>query len=287
MKCEVLDGQPIFVDTRCLSCNTEMGDDRPARALICRRATQFPETADRVWLLSRNGLSVFHKVCRAKACSSFLENPLLRPAPDPDVIFEDSIYHRGAMRFLSGTVVERPQPVRALTFFQDARSLQMKQFIKDESGLRSFCEYVDTWDALRCVGAWSGQEEIDAVHHYACLFAQETSKDSGVWMPYWFLDARLNGPNRVVYLIKGGESYQGAVMMDTLGYSTLAWVWLTPRLRRRVIFRGVWRGLESYHKCFKVLAPLSTSMRAFLRREDAEGIHEIVTETGCPSADKH
>jgi hypothetical protein len=280
MKCEVLDGQPIFVDTRCLNCNTEM-QDRPARALICRRATQFTENAERVWLFSRNGLSVFHKVCRAKVCSLFLDNPVLPPAPDhPEALFEDSIYHRGSMRFLSGAVTERPWPVRSLALFQDARSLQMKQFVKDESGLWGFCDYTDD-HGLRCVGAWSGQEEIDAVHHYACLFAQETSKDSGVWMPYWFRDARLNGTNRVAYLIKGAESYQGAVMMDTLGYHTLAWVWLTPRLRRGGIFSSiVWRQLEGYHKDFKVLAPLSKAMRSFLIAKDPHGTHEIVTETG-------
>jgi hypothetical protein len=280
MECELVDGTVTLLDTSCVCCNTRMRG-RPARAVILRRPTQFPETADRVWLLSRNSFSVVHKLCRARTCRGFLENPVLPPAPHRDALLEDSISHRRTMRFLAGTVIEKPWPVRQMRFFEDERSLQMQHFVKDTSKLRAFCEYVDERDQLRCVGAWSCQEEIDAAHHYACLFAQESYKESGIWMPYWFRDARLIGTNRVTYLVKGAESYHGAVMVDTLGYSTLAWVWLTPRLRRRGIFRLVWRSLENYHRGFKVLAPLSAAMRAFLRSEDAEGLHEIVTETEC------
>jgi hypothetical protein len=279
MTCEVIDGTTMLVDSSCVSCNTRM-EGRPARALILRRPTQFPETAERVWLLSRDSFSVAYKLCRAKACRSFLDNPKLPIPPHPEALFEDSVYHRGTMRFLTGPVIERPWPVRALSLFQDARSLQMQQFVKDDSGLRSFCEHVNDWDSLRCVGCWSRQEEIDAVHHYACLFAQETSSESGTWMPYWFRDARLIGTNRVAYLIKGAESYQGVVMMDTKQYSTLVWVWLTPSLRRRGIFKFVWKQLEHYHNNFKIMAPLSQTMRAFLNAEDPDGTHEIVTETG-------
>jgi hypothetical protein len=184
------------------------------------------------------------------------------------------------MRFLAGAVIERPWPVREFGVFSDKRSVQMRQFIKDESGLRAFLEYVNDRDGLRGVGCWSDQEEIDAVHHYACLFAQETSRESGTWMPYWFRDARLIGPSRVAYLIKGAESYQGAVMMDTLGYQTLAWVWLTPRLRSRGVFASIWRQLEHYHGNFKVLAPLSKAMQSFLMAKDPDGTHEVVAKTG-------
>jgi len=186
------------------------------------------------------------------------------------------------MRFVDGSVTERMLPVGAPMFFQDARSDQMKQFVRNETGLLKFCDYMDNRDGLRCVGFWSGQEEIDAVHHYACLFAQETWQTSGVWMPYWFRDARLNGAHRVAYLIKDGEVYRGAVMMDALGYHTLAWVWLTPKLRRQGIFAGVWRLLERSHPNFKVLAPLSKSMQSFLQHKDPNGSHEVVMRTGVP-----
>jgi hypothetical protein len=280
MDCEVIDGTVMLLDASCVSCNTQM-QGHAARAVITRRPTQFPETADRVWLLSRDSFSVIHKLCRAKTCRSFLENPVLPPALHPEALFEDSVYHRGTMRFLAGTVIERPWPIRERGFFSDERSAQMRQFIKDETRFREFLERVNDWDSLRCIGCWSGQEEIDAVHHYACLFAQETCKESAVWMPYWFRDARLIGTNRVAYLIKGAESYAGAVMMDTLGYQTLAWVWLTPRTRRRGVFASIWRQLERYHGNFKVLAPLSKAMQSFLSAKDPHGAHEIVIKTGC------
>jgi hypothetical protein len=84
----------------------------------------------------------------------------------------------------------------------------------------------------------------------------------------------------VAYLIKGAESFLGALMVDTLQHHTLAWVWITPRMRRLGIFRAIWQKLESYHRGFRVLAPLSAAMSAFFSREDTRGIHEIVTETG-------
>jgi hypothetical protein len=280
MTCEaVLDGTVMLVDGACVSCNAEMRG-RPARALILRRPTQFPETSERVWLLSRDSFSITHKLCRAKACRSFLDNPTLpTPPQNPEALFEDSIFYRGTARFLIGPVIERPWPLRQLSFFPDMRSSQMKRFLRDEPALRTFCECVDD-RGLRCVGCWSSQEEIDAVHHYACLFAQETSSESGTWMPYWFRDARLVGTNRVAYLVKGATSYEGAVVMDTVKYQTLAWVWLTPEVRRRGIFQFVWKELEHYHGNFKVLAPISKSMRAFLNAKDPNGTHEIVTETG-------
>jgi hypothetical protein len=162
------------------------------------------------------------------------------------MVCEDWVWHQGTMRFVDGSVTEKVLPVGAPMFFQDARSDQMKQFVRNETGLRKFCDYLDNRDGLRCVGSWSSQEEIDAVHHYACLFAQEVWQTSGVWMPYWFRDARLNGAHRVAYLIKGGEVYRGAVMVDALGYHTLAWVWLTPTLRRRgfsLMYGVCWRDL--------------------------------------------
>lgn len=270
-------GSLMVLGHSCVNCGTRIHG--VPRAVIVRRPTQLPETAERVWLMSRDGPSVAEPLCRAKTCASFLQDPKLPPARD-GVVFDDSIYHRGAMRFLGGPVIEIPWPIREMGFFSDERSAQMRQFNKGESLFREFLEYVNDWDSLRCVGCWSSQEEIDAVHHYACLFAQETSKDSGTWMPYWFRDARLIGPSRIAYLIKGAESYQGAVMMDTLGYKTLAWVWLTPRLRRRGVFASIWRQLEHYHGNFKVLAPLSKAMQSFLSTKDPDGAHEIVTETG-------
>jgi hypothetical protein len=101
-------------------------------------------------------------------------------------------------------------------------------------------------------------------------------------MPYWFRDARLIGPNRVAYLVKSADSYHGVVTMDTLQYSTLAWAWLSPQRRRQGIFTYVWRLLERYHPNFKVLAPLSRAMQSFLKHQDPNEMHEIVTETGGP-----
>jgi hypothetical protein len=232
----------------CVNCGAVVkGADR---AVVMRRPTLFPENAPQIWRISRDVPCAVHRLCRSKECASFLDS-LVLPSQD-GVDFEDSIYHRGVMRFIGGPVVERLWPIRKQTFFADARSWQMKRFCKVEHDLIDFCTRVDA-QGLRCVGAWSGQAEIDTVHLYACLFAQETSEASGVWMPYWYRDARLIGCDRVAYLIKGAESYQGAVMMDTQGCFTLAWVWLTPRLRRRGIFLDVWRKLEGYHPGFNVL----------------------------------
>jgi hypothetical protein len=199
------------------------------------------------------------------------------------MVCEAWVWHQGTVYFIDGSVTERMLPVGPPMFFQDARSHQMEQFVRNETGLRKFCDYLDNRDGLRCVGFWSSQEEIDAVHHYACLFAQEAWEASRVWMPYWFRDARLNGAHRVAYLIKDADRYRGAVMMDALGYHSLAWVWLTPKLRRRGIFANVWHLLERSHPNFKVLAPLSEAMQFFLKSEDPTGSHEVVLETGGPN----
>jgi len=183
------------------------------------------------------------------------------------------------MRFIGGPFGERPWPTRALTFFEDARSKQMRRFFREGSGLLEFYKSSDKF-VLRCVGPWSSQEDIDAVHHYACQFAQEAVAETGIWMPYWFRDARLIGSNRVAYLIKGAESYQGAVMMDTSGYHTLAWAWLTPKLRRRGVFSYVRELLEHYHPGFTILAPLSRAMETFLSHKDPRGMHPVVETTG-------
>lgn len=169
----------------------------------------------------------------------------------------------------------------AAVFFPDARSSQMKQFVRDEAGFRELCQAMDK-QGLRCVGFWSGQEEIDAVHHYAQLFAKDAVKECEIWMPYWYRDARLIGLHRLAYLIKGTETYLGAMVMDLLGYDTLTWVWLTPTQRRRGVFAGIWKQLEHCHPGFKVQAPLSSEMQSFLRRNDPDGTHEVVIETGVP-----
>jgi len=221
---------------------------------------------------------MFYRLCRAKRCADFLDHPRL-PKPLSGVVFEESVYHRGEMSFVDGPVIEQSLPTHEPTLCGDARSSQMKRYLRDESSLKNFCAATDK-RGLRCVGPWSAQDEIDAVYHYACLFAQETAQKTGVWVPYWYRDARLVGLGRVAYLIKGRERYHGAVMVDTTQHFTLAWVWLTPKWRRRGVFTRVWHQLERYHQGFKVLAPLSGPMQSFLTREDPNGLHEVVEETG-------
>jgi hypothetical protein len=265
----------VIVSHACLSCGSAVIGE--SRALFNRTVTLFPEGMPKVWLLSRNPPSVVFLLCRGKKCRDFLNDPKL-PPPQEGFSVVDSLYHRGEMGFLDGPLKETPWPIQKQTFFPDARSEQMKPFVA-ESKIRAYCEATDA-RGLRCVGPWSSAAEIEIVHHYALLFAQEESKETGVWTPYWYRDARLLGTSRVGYLIKGSESYQGALMMDTAQHNTLAWVWLTPRLRRRGIFRSIWPLLCGMHPDFKILAPLSRAMTKFLQKEDPHMKHEIVEETG-------
>lgn len=270
-----------LIDNHCISCNRSLPLGSEARACFMRRPTLLPENSPNVWRLSRTMPVTFHRLCRGKRCAPYIQKPTLPSFEGVD--FEDSIYHRGTARFLDGPLTDRPFPMRKQTFFAEPRSLEMRRFLSGEEDFQVYCGQVDA-EGLRCVGCWSPQSEIDAVYHYARLFAQENAKESGIWMPYWFRDARLIGPNRVAYLIKGATSFHGVAMMDTLQHATLSWVWLTPRLRGRGIFWHVWKKLEAYHAGFKVLAPLSPVMRAFLGRADETGAHEVVEETGVEAS---
>ena len=272
----------ITVAHGCVCCGRNILGE--PRAVFISIPIQFPEDAEHVEVLSRNGPTVYRGLCRAKSCAAFLSNPRL-PKPLNGVVFQESVYHRGRMCFLDGPVIERLWPSRTPMFFGDLRSLRMKRYLRDDSRLQSFCAAAES-RGLRCVGAWSGQDDIDAVYHYACLFSQETAQTLGVWVPYWYRDTRLIGSNRVAYLIKGAESYRGAVVMDTVKRSTLTWVWLTPSCRRRGVFTATWRQLEYCHPGFSVLAPLADSMRCFLKHEDPNGLHRVVEETGSDSGNK-
>lgn len=110
-----IDGVVVALGEICVSCGRPIKG--AARALITRVPMQYPETADRVWLLSRNVPAVFEKLCRAKRCVEFLRAPAL-PAGPEGVVFEDSIFHRKTARFVDGPVLERPWLIRPQFFFR-------------------------------------------------------------------------------------------------------------------------------------------------------------------------
>jgi hypothetical protein len=180
-------------------------------------------------------------------------------------------------QYLEPAPLVRPA-VGPLTLFQ-GRSASLISLCKDADGLRRYCDGTEQL-GLRTVCCFSSSEDILAVYDFGLLFGQE--QEPFIGQPHWHISPRLIGLNRVSYLVTDDSrsTYVGVVGFDTMGYSTLAWVWLHPSVRRRGILSRAWPHLEGMHSGFKVLLPLSNQMQGFLAKHDPTQRHELTEFTG-------
>ena len=158
------------------------------------------------------------------------------------------------------------------TWFE-GRTASLAGYVKDPSVLRGYCEHMERL-GLRMVSGFSSEADRQAVYHFGLMFGQDFPS---IGPPNVFVHPRLVGLTRIAYLVKNLDEteYVGSVSFETWGNNTLVWAWIRPDFRRRRILSHYWPIFESAHAKFRVLAPLSESMKSFLSRHEG---HEV-TET--------
>jgi hypothetical protein len=164
-----------------------------------------------------------------------------------------------------------PQPISPPTWFE-GRSASLAKHCKDISKFKAHCECMER-RGLRVVGGYSSEADRRAVYHFGLMFGQEAP-----WgPPNVFVHPRLVGVNTIAYLVNNqeGTEYVGAMSFERNRSNTLVWAWIRPEFRRQGILSHYWPTFESAHPNFRVLTPLSESMKSFLSRHEG---HEV-TET--------
>lgn len=256
----------IGKNATCIACGKKWRRENRGSGILSTTFTDEPG----------NGLHIFPgrpRIIFDHLCGACIEvpdkNELLRFVPVSEGQPITVLATRDSTFFL-GKIALAPQPIRPPTWFE-GRSASLAQYCKDPSGLKKYCERMERL-GLRMVSGFSSEADRRAVYHFGLMFGQEIPSGP----PNVFVHPRLIGITPFAYLVKNreGTEYLGAVSFETLGHRTLVWVWLRPDSRRQGILSHYWPIFERAHRNFRVLTPLSESMKSFLSRHVGHDLTE-------------